>query len=129
MEALKVRLQADIEKTEQLVRELLAENGFGVLTEIDVAKTLKEKLNVTRSPMKILGACNPALANQALGVAPEVALLLPCNVVLEQQDDETQVSIVDPREIMPFDSLKDIANEAYQRLEKVKKALALSVGY
>jgi uncharacterized protein (DUF302 family) len=129
MEALKVRLQADIEKTEQLVRELLAENGFGVLTEIDVAKTLKEKLNVTRSPMKILGACNPALANQALGVAPEVALLLPCNVVLEQQDDETQVSIVDPREIMLFDSLKDIANEAYQRLEKVKKALALSVGY
>jgi len=129
MEALKVRLQADIEKTEQLVRELLAENGFGVLTEIDVAKTLKEKLNVTRSPMKILGACNPALANQALGVAPEVALLLPCNVVLEQQDDETQVSIVDPREIMQFDSLKDVANEAYQRLEKVKKALALSVGY
>jgi uncharacterized protein (DUF302 family) len=85
---------ADVETR---VRAALQEQGFGVLTEIDVATTLHDKLGVERSPLKILGACNPHFAQRALEIDPSASLLLPRNVVLETTGDGTRVAIGDPR--------------------------------
>jgi uncharacterized protein (DUF302 family) len=109
---------------EELVRQALAEQGFGVLTEIDVAATLRAKLGVIRAPLAILGACNPSLAHRALEIDPSVALLLPCNVVLEErQPGRTWVSIVDPRQLLPGEDLAEVANEGAQRLAAVAAAV------
>lgn len=82
MRAIECTVAKPIEQAEVLVREALSEQGFGVLTEIDVAATFKAKLGIDRDPLKILGACNPALAHRALAIDPSAALMLPCNVVL-----------------------------------------------
>lgn len=105
------------------VREALAEQGFGILTEIDVAATLKAKLGVERPPLRILGACNPALANAALEVDPSVSLVLPCNVVLEAVPAGTRVAIADPRTLFADAGLEDVASEAAARLEAALGAL------
>lgn len=103
-------------EAEAAIRSALGENGFGVLTEIDVAATLKAKLDIDRTPLKILGACNPNLAHRALTIDPSVALLLPCNVVLEESDGATTVSAVDPRELMDDPQFNDLAAEAAEKL-------------
>ncbi len=109
------------------VREALAEQGFGVLTEIDVKTTMKQKLNVDFRPYKILGACNPPLAHRALTAAPEVGLLLPCNVTVAYvTDGVTEVSLVDPIAMLGFvnnPALEPIAAEAHARLERVAAVL------
>lgn len=97
---------------EAAVRTALAEQGFGVLTEIDVAATLKAKLDVDRPGMKILGACNPRLANRALTLDEDASLLLPCNVVVSEVDGGTRVSAVDPLALMPGDQFAELASEA-----------------
>lgn len=101
--------------------------GFGVLTEIDVQETLKKKLNVDYPPYKILGACNPPLAHRALTAAPEMGLLLPCNVTVRQlADGIIEVAMIDPLMMMGVISnpaLKPIADDARARLERVAKAL------
>lgn len=109
----------DIGKTEVKVREALASEGFGVLSEMDIAKTLQEKIQVHRSPLKILGACNPTLANQALEADESVALMLPCNVVLSEVGGVTTVSIVDPREMLLIPGLEEAANTAADKLSRV----------
>jgi uncharacterized protein (DUF302 family) len=101
---------------EAAVREALAEQGFGVITEIDVAATLKAKLGVDRPPLKILGACNPTIAHRAHEVDPSVSLLLPCNVVVEQVDGRTLVAAVDPRAVMDDPRFADLAKEAAEGL-------------
>jgi uncharacterized protein (DUF302 family) len=110
-------------EAEAAVREALAEQGFGVITEIDVAATLKAKLGVDRPPLKILGACNPT-SHRALDVDPSVSLLLPCNVVVEQVDGRTRVAAVDPRELMDDPRFASLAEEAAASLrtaiEKVR---------
>jgi uncharacterized protein (DUF302 family) len=111
----------------QVTAALKAE-GFGVLTEIDVKDTLKKKLDVDFRPYKILGACNPPLAYRALSAAPEVGLLLPCNVTVSYvADDVTEVSIVDPLSMLGFvqhPALEPVAEEARARLDRVAAALA-----
>jgi uncharacterized protein (DUF302 family) len=77
------------------VRAELKEEGFGVLCEIDVQATLREKLGVEQEPYTILGACNPPLAHQALSVEPQLGTLLPCNVVVYERDGETHISAID----------------------------------
>lgn len=117
MKAFEATVDAPIERAEVAVREALAEAGFGVLTEIDVAATLKAKIGIDRPPMKILGACNPTFAHQALELDPGVAVLLPCNAVVEEVDGGTRVSLVDPRELMPDPRFAEVAQGAAERLE------------
>jgi uncharacterized protein (DUF302 family) len=102
-----------------LVEKALKEQGFGVLTEIDVQATLKKKLGADFRPYLILGACNPLLAHRALWRDLGVGLLLPCNVVLWGEDDGTVVSIADPKsmfQIVNDPRLQPIADEAERRL-------------
>ena len=123
---LTVKLHTDFDTALQKVTDALKAEGFGVLTEIDVKATLKKKLDVDFRPYKILGACNPPLAYRALSTAPEVGLLLPCNVTVAQVDDGIEVGIIDPLGMMGFvahPDLEPIAEEARQRLDRVAKAL------
>lgn len=107
------------------VRRVLSDAGFGVLTEIDVAATLRTKLGVEGPRLTILGACNPELAHRALQADPSVALLLPCNVVLRQEaEDRTSVTVADPRELLPSDGLGDLAEDAAARLQAALDQLA-----
>jgi len=105
------------------VVDALKAQGFGVLTEIDVQKTLKEKLGAEMEPYIILGACNPRLAHQALDADRSIGLLLPCNVVLRQEDGDVRVSILDPRtmfEVVDTRTQADLAGlpeEARRRLQ------------
>jgi len=117
--AFETTLPGTIDDVEGSVREALQEQGFGVLTEIDVAATLKAKLGVERAPLKILGACNPIFANRALDIDPAVSLLLPCNVVIEATEGGTHVAIADPRELMTEDAFRALAGEAAEKLEAV----------
>ena len=110
-----------IEDAEAAIREILADEGFGILTEIDVAATLKQKLGVDRAPYKILGACNPPLANRGLEAEEDLGLLLPCNVVVYAKGDETVVAALEPQlmaDVTDNPELQDIAAEARGRLEK-----------
>jgi uncharacterized protein (DUF302 family) len=115
---------AAIEKTvrmsmadaEARVRATLGSVGFGVLTEIDVAATLRAKLGVERTPLKILGACNPAFAHEALTIDPSLSLLLPCNVVLREVEDGVAVSAIDPRELTEDPRLAALVADAAHRL-------------
>ncbi len=94
-------VQLTFEEAESRVRTTLQEQGFGVLTEIDVKATLKKKLDVDFRPYKILGACHPASAFKALSTVPEIGLLLPCNVTVSQNDDGTiRVAAVDAEAMM-----------------------------
>jgi uncharacterized protein (DUF302 family) len=108
------------------VQELLKAEGFGVLTRIDVAATLKEKLGVERGPYVILGACNPPLAHRALEAAPDVGVLLPCNVDVYQQDGQTVVQAVNPRalfQLVQTPGVAAIAEEVAEKLERVLEKL------
>jgi uncharacterized protein (DUF302 family) len=117
MKAIETTVPLPLDEAEAAVREALAEQGFGVLTEIDVAATLKAKLGVDRPPLKILGACNPTFAHQALELDPSVALLLPCNVVVEPGvGGGTHLSAVDPRELMSDPAFAEVAEAAAARL-------------
>ena len=91
-----IKMNGTLEEVKPRVLEALKTQGFGVLTEIDVQKTLQQKLGVDFKPYLILGACNPRFAHRALSVDEEIGLLLPCNVVLIQERDGVQVSIQDP---------------------------------
>jgi len=105
---------------------VLKEEGFGVLTEIDVKATLKNKLNKDFRRYTILGACNPPLAYQALQEELDIGLLLPCNVIVYEQDSGSVVSIIDPISMLGIvqnPSLEPIANEAQTLLRKVFKAV------
>ncbi|KAA3641778.1 MAG: DUF302 domain-containing protein [Armatimonadetes bacterium] len=115
------------DEAETAIRKTLADHGFGILTEIDVAATLKAKLGVERDAYKILGACNPALANQAIGFDDEMGLLLPCNVVVATVDGSTRVSVVDPHAMLGVagDSaeLAKVASEARDKLVAALEAI------
>ena len=90
-------LNSDMDSAAQRARDVLAENGFGVLTEIDVRATLKKKIDVDFRPYLILGACNPGFAHKALLAEDKIGTMLPCNVIVQQLDDgRVEVSAVDP---------------------------------
>jgi uncharacterized protein (DUF302 family) len=91
-----VKLNGTMEEVKAKVTEALKTQGFGILTEIDLQKTLKQKIGVDFKPYQILGACNPRFAYRALSADESIGLLLPCNVVLKQEEDGVEVSIQDP---------------------------------
>jgi uncharacterized protein (DUF302 family) len=127
MHSIQTVVEVPLDEAETRLRAALADHGFGVLTEIDVAATLRAKLGVDRPPLKILGACNPDLAHRALQIDPTVALVLPCNVVLEPAGTGTRVAVVDPRELMTDDAFTELATDAADRLTAALAALGSTV--
>jgi len=111
------------------VEAALKAEGFGILTEIDVAATLKAKLDLDKPPYLILGACNPTLANAALELEPSVGALLPCNVVLRQADDVsgTIVEIMDPQAALAIAASEQVAPVAAEAAARLRRVLAAVV--
>ena len=125
-----VQLSDPYEQALEKVTSALKTEGFGVLTEVDVRATLKEKLDADFRPYAILGACNPPLAHKALQSEPIIGLMLPCNVTVEAVEEGTLVNLINPKAMMLSNpllkdspALEEVANEAYQRLERVAQVL------
>ena len=127
MYGFKITIAGNLDEVEARVVQELQKEGFGILTEIDVAATLRKKLGVERKPYRILGACNPALANRAIEADPDIGLLLPCNVVVREEDDGTiTVGFMDPAAVLSLvqvDGIEVLATEVRSRLERVRDAL------
>jgi uncharacterized protein (DUF302 family) len=114
------------DKAIERVTQELAKEGFGVLTEIDVAATLKKKLGLDMPPYRILGACNPQFAPKAIGFEPQIGALVPCNVVIREEGGKTLVEIMDPRAVLQLvgrPEIAEIAGEVRARLERVLAAV------
>jgi uncharacterized protein (DUF302 family) len=125
--AIMVTLPVSLAEAEVRVRDALKEEGFGVLTEIDVEATMREKLGEEVGPYKILGACSPPLAHRAIGVDREIGLMLPCNVLLRANDDgDTEVLAADPiaMVILFGDAMRDVAKDARTKLVAAMERLA-----
>jgi len=122
-----VTVKGSMDQVVKKVVDALQTEGFGVLTEIDVQATLKKKLNIDRKPYRILGACNPGYAHQALDAEPDIGLLLPCNVVVrEEADGSIDVGFMDPEAVLGLvksDAVRKIGKEVRMKLERVRDAL------
>jgi uncharacterized protein (DUF302 family) len=127
--AMTITLPGTLIDVRDRVQQALKEQGFGILTEIDVQRTLQEKIGKTMEPYLILGACNPQLASKALDAERAIGLLLPCNVVLRQTDGGTEVSILDPEAMFSVvdvemqQELAELPGEAKKRLQAALTAL------
>lgn len=121
-------VNAPLDEAVERTTAALKEEGFGVLTTIDVRKTLKDKIDVDFEPYVILGACNPNLAHRALQAEHEVGLLLPCNVIVHEHDGQSVVSILDPDQMLTIAGdnadLRAVAAEAGERLRRVSSKLS-----
>ncbi|EGV49840.1 MULTISPECIES: DUF302 domain-containing protein [sulfur-oxidizing symbionts] len=127
MYSFSTRLTGNLDEIEQKLIGALKDEGFGILTEIDVQATLKKKLGLEKRPYKILGACNPPLANQAIDAEPDIGLLLPCNVVIRGEEDGTiTVAFMDPEAVLNLvdrDDIAELAKEVRSRLLRVRQAM------
>ncbi len=126
--AYRTLLDLPYEQVIEKVTSALKEEGFGVMTEIDVQATLKQKLDVDFRKYMILGACNPSLAHKAFGTELEVGLLLPCNVIVYEDEGNIVVSILDPIKMLNVannSDLDSVAEEARASLQRVIKSLQI----
>jgi uncharacterized protein (DUF302 family) len=125
-----VTVSGDFDAVVDLTKAELAKEGFGVLSEIDVAATMKEKLNEDVAPYKILGACNPPFAHRALSADPAIGVLLPCNVVVRENGiGRIMVDFMDPEAVLNLvdkPGIRMVADEVRARLEMVRDSLAHS---
>ncbi len=132
MYSFSIQVNGDLSAIEEKIVAALADEGFGVLTEIDVQATLKKKLGLEKRPYKILGACNPHLANQAIEAEPEIGVLLPCNVILrEDERGQNIVTFMDPEAVLTLvdrDEVTALAKEVRARLERVSDAVKSAFG-
>ncbi len=115
------------EKVENVTIDVLKENGFGVLTEIDTKAVFKQKLGIEIDNYKILGACNPSKAHEAISTMPEIGLLLPCNVIIYEKEDEIIVSAINPISLFSIidnTEMIKVAEEVNEMLSNTMKALA-----
>jgi len=119
----KKQVSASFEGALEKTREALQKEGFGILTEIDVKATLKKKLDVDYDNYLILGACNPPFAYQALQAEKDIGLLLPCNVIVYEQDGKTFVSAIVPTVAMGMVNNEDLRGIAVQVEDKLKKVI------
>ena len=123
-----IRLTDDPASAEERIREALSAEGFGILTEIDVQATLREKLDVEMGAYTILGACNPPLAHRAIEADDNVGALLPCNVLVRAlPDGGTEIAAADPEAMLGVadnDGLRDLADEARQRIQRALDTVA-----
>ncbi len=121
------KVKTNFEETEALVISNLKAQGFGIITEIDLQKTFKSKLDVDFRKYKILGACNPKLANKAIGIDDQVGVLLPCNVCLQElSETETEVFTVNTHEMMKLtanEEITSLGSEINMRLENVLNSI------
>jgi uncharacterized protein (DUF302 family) len=125
--SLAIETDRDFDDVVAATRAALADEGFGVLTEIDVKATMKAKLGVDRDEYLILGACNPPLAHEALQAEPELGVLLPCNVVVYRTGGRTRVSAVAAEQMLGMvgnEALMPVATEVGRRLGRVLEAVA-----
>lgn len=125
--AITVRTELGLADAEARVRDELSSRGFGILTEIDVAATLLTKLGIERPAYKILGACNPSLAKRALEADPSIGVLLPCNVVVRDEDGATVIAAIEPdtmSQLSPSPDVVAIAAEVRQHLVAALEAVA-----
>jgi uncharacterized protein (DUF302 family) len=116
-----------LQAARERVATALAGEGFGILTEIDVAATMKRKLDIDFEPYLILGACNPPLAHRALTADPSIGVLLPCNVVLRAEGTNVIVEFMDPSAVLTLvdvDRIAEVAAEVRAKLQRVKESLA-----
>ena len=124
---MRTAFDGNISAAEAAITEALKAVGFGILTRIDVAETLKKKIDVERAPYVILGACNPKLANTALNMEPELGLMLPCNVIIyEDSDHQTIVSVIDPAAMVGMidnSALECLVSEARPLLEQALNSI------
>ncbi len=130
MYTFQTRLPLPVEQAIPLVLEHLKQEGFGVLMDLDIQATMKQKIGADIPAYHILGACNPQLAHQALAAEPEVGALLPCNVVVRADGDQTVVSFMDPQAMTQLTTnpqVHAVANEAEARLRRVCLALEASL--
>lgn len=120
------KVKLPFEKAIEVVTEALQKEGFGILTQIDVKATLKKKLDVDFRPYIILGACNPPFAYKALQAEDKVGIMLPCNVIVQEKENEVEIAAVDPvasMQAIDNPKLGEIANEIRQRLLRVIDSL------
>ncbi len=121
-------VKAGFEEAIEKVTAALQEEGFGVLTEINVKAVMKKKLDVDKRPYTILGACNPVLANQAITAEPDIGLLLPCNVLVRQEENgDVTVAFMDPAAVLTLvekEGIAELAGEVKERLQRVMKSIS-----
>ncbi len=121
-----ITLKSSVTDAVDIVTEALKQQGFGVLSDIDVQAALKNKLGLERPGYRILGACNPKLADQAIQAEPDIGLLLPCNVLIREEGDGVRVLFIDPEELLGVTGREDIrpmAKEVRRLLDRVSESL------
>ena len=117
---------ASFDEVDARTRKALSDKGFGILTEIDVKATMKKKLDVEMAPYRILGACNPSMAHQAIEMEPRVGAMLPCNVILREVDGGVEVSAIDPvasMQAIENPALHDVAGQVRDLLAEAVAAI------
>ncbi len=128
MYSVSTKVSSNLDDTLARVTEALKNEGFGILSDIDVAKTLNTKLGVDQLPYRILGACNPQLAHQAITAEPDIGALLPCNVVVrEEADGSMRVLFMDPMTVLNLvdnPEVATLATEVRQRLDRVLESIS-----